>query len=241
MRQLTATVAKVAIFFAILAPVIAHADDKTGVIANSAIPSVFSSIGKTPQWVYDHFGKPEAVFQNTLCCEFQGYSNRTTLIHSYGLDGGGQLAFLYAMPVNGSDWEVVGVAYDSLMSGQYQQVSDFVKNGDPRVTRIATCIGSNFSHHSYGTSPIAVDAVWKTSNGDTVYAKYLPTEPLARKYDPVSGKDIPQIPTDFDGDHLVQLGYFRSPLQIIDLHVVSANDDFSITRWGKACRTETDW
>jgi hypothetical protein len=214
----------------------AHAQDSTGTIADSLLSSTPSSIGKTPQWVYDHYGRPNAVFQENLCCAFHGYSF-DVLIHSYDVLEGGVVAFIYARPVNSNTWTVVGLTYDSWTSTQDKALTDFFKNGAPRSDRIYTCLDKDFYHHSEGQlwSP-SIYALWNSPGGRTIYAKYTITGDLPRSYDPALGRDVPTIPSHLDNLPLVQMGYFQSMVKVMDLHLIQNDDDFSITSLYKDCK-----
>lgn len=196
-------------------------------------------MGRNPLWVYQHYGRPVLVQQES-CCVFQGYksngdSRSDVLIHAYDLVAGGRLAFIYDQPANGNEWLVVGVAYDALDSTEEQRLTTFFPHGAPRDRRLFACAEADFYHHADGaiTAP-SLYALWNAGSGHRLYARYLTDGNLPKHYDPVGGRDVAGLPPNLDQYRLVQFAYFDAPARVMDMHMAT-DDDFSITNLYRNC------
>ncbi len=196
----------------------------------------------SPQWVYDHFGRPAWASAGGYCCAFRGFateSKGSVLIHAYDLETGGRIGFVYDRLPSGAQWQVVGVVYDAEHSTNPKHLQQFFPNGAPRTARLATCLDKDFYHLSESeisggeVSAPAIFAIWNAPHGRLFYGQYL-APPLQTRYDPVSASDVPVLPRSLDELPMTEFGYFESVGKVMDLHI-DTDEDFSITTINKTC------
>lgn len=209
-------------------------------LPDSVLPAVFSAMGHSPQWVYQHYGRPARV-RRSSCCAFQGYRSSDypntidVLLHAYDLESGGRVAYIYDQPLHSDSWQVVGIAYDALSSTEYQRLRSFFPSGAPRGQRIFGCYEDDFFHHPEDQiSERALFLLWNAGPGREIYARYLTGAHIPTRYDPVTGRGLPTLVRNPDNYPLVQFAYFRAPAHIMDMHM-AVDDDFSITSLNKDC------
>ena len=217
----------------------AAAQTESQPVEDSALRTMSSAMGRSPQWVYDHFGRPARVSQED-CCVFQGYKSsqrhgNVVLVQAYDLVVGGRIAFVFDQPINGTRWAVVGFVYDALKSTQYETMSVFFPKGITRTNRVFACLDDDFYHAPEGeVKTQSVYGLWNLPQGRMLYVKYVVTGALQTRYDAVTGRDVPMIPSMNDAPNMVQLGYFYAPRAVMDMHFAQ-DDDFSIISRYKDC------
>jgi hypothetical protein len=205
-------------------------------ISNDRIVTVVAAMGHDPRWVYGQYGRPSAVTRLRRCCSFAGFTNVSTLVDSYDLQGGGRIGFVYAQPLDTPEsWTVVGVVYDSLAGPDDATIRELMGGHELRGAREFQCYDDDFVHNepSPGKPSLSAYAVWRADHGRIVFAKFTINSP-PKDYDPVIGKDILAPLATMDDFPMVQFGYFQSPREVMDLHI-APNDDVSIVTAHKQC------
>jgi hypothetical protein len=162
-------------------------------------------------------------------------SKSGVLVHGYDLVVGGRIAFIYDRLPGSDQWQVVGVAYDALKSTYREKMAAFFPNGAPTNSRLFHCHeDSDWYHTPAGSDAVAsMYAAWQAGNGRILYAKYA-AGALATAYDPVKGRNVAVMPTNFTNNDMVQFGLFESLDKVIDLHFAE-DDDFSIVTAYRDC------
>jgi hypothetical protein len=225
--------------FDALSPVKAQ-DDAALPIPDARIATATGALGKSPEWVHSHFGRPAFVSEET-CCAFAGYQSmefprKSILVHAYDLESGGRLGFLYDRRIGSASWTVVGVVFDALDSPDRKTLAQYFPNRVPRGDRQFTCYDSDYYHHlDIAGSGLSTYALWTLPGGRAFYAKYLLEGKPPKRYDAISGKDVLVPIADLDSLPVVQWAVLQAPRNVTDLHIMPNNDDFSIVRQFKTC------